>query len=990
MPPMFRTVCIVFLLFWMATSLESQEIRRGDANLDGTVNLADSITTLQYLFLGEPLGCLLAADANDSETLNIADAIYLIEYLFVSGPLIPPPFPNCGADPTPGPLTCFDSSTCGGLPLPVLTASNAGIFQPGDVVTLSGTNFFSTLEDHRVSFEDFAGVAVRGRILGGTFGVGSPPVDTLEVVVPSRVQSGSVELESRVNGDWVPSGGVGFDAAPVILGYAIDDDGQGLAVRRNAAGVISPGGIQLIGYNLGDASFVLVSDGVATVVAPSFSLGLPPSATYAVPLGYEVLDVELPLGLIPTICETSTLVFSVVQLGAGGVSVSSAPVLVPFAAEFGAGDLSDIPAYITGAVTPAGIRAGTVEVVYNLAANPSPAKWDVPIEYQDPSDPTGNTFLLCTPESGTTNGQLPGARIHSSITPAIIGPGATQVFRWNTLADLPGGSGAVTTRLRIRPTNPSPAAAIDSLACAGSWITDRLVIDNGTPLIGSIVEDFETNSNEDPSGTALWNSNGSGVLVAGQMAPAFPAWGDGSVDVVMGAGGIFEIDTDFLGVFGVTDPLNPIDLVPVNPGIAAGEFHLRSLVVEAGALLSVSGDQALMIRCSGDSSASFVALRIDGDIDLAGGNGTAASFSDRGLGGTGVARGAAGGDGGFVTVDVASQSVLALAHATSGGSMGGEAGQSTSYVAIGASVSIPRAGPGGGGGHATRGESGVNGLPPATSQSARVGRGGVPRGDTALTRLHGGGGGGGGGATPVRLSATSFQSRHGGGGGAGGGAFGAAVRGAISISGSILCNGGDGATGTAGTQAGAGGGGAGGSIFLAATGSLELASSVSLSAQGGLGGITSPSSTNPLRGGNGAPGRIRLESNGPILTPGSPGLSSLSISPAPSVASFETAGFSESLALSLPYPVTLDGERVRGAAVFQPAFIQEQVPILAPVRALFEGAYPDATAPDQPGEFFGLTDDLSLLDGVEYIRARIFMYATQTVAPVVESFEIDY
>ncbi len=79
------------------------QFRRGDANTDGTVNIADAVYILQNLFAsGPPIACRDAADSNDDESVNIADAVYILQNLFASGPAIPAPGPdNCGPDPTP-------------------------------------------------------------------------------------------------------------------------------------------------------------------------------------------------------------------------------------------------------------------------------------------------------------------------------------------------------------------------------------------------------------------------------------------------------------------------------------------------------------------------------------------------------------------------------------------------------------------------------------------------------------------------------------------------------------------------------------------------------------------------------------------------------------------------------------------------------------------------------------------------------------------------
>ena len=87
-----------------AFPLLQAEFIRGDANLDGTIDIADPLRVLGVLFsAGDPLGCASAGDANDDELVDIADPIALLNYLFQGG--APPPAPvTCGLDPTPGTL----------------------------------------------------------------------------------------------------------------------------------------------------------------------------------------------------------------------------------------------------------------------------------------------------------------------------------------------------------------------------------------------------------------------------------------------------------------------------------------------------------------------------------------------------------------------------------------------------------------------------------------------------------------------------------------------------------------------------------------------------------------------------------------------------------------------------------------------------------------------------------------------------------------------
>lgn len=85
---------------------------RGDANQDGGVDIADGIAILAYLFSGGgDGGCLSSIDANDDGSANVADAIAVLDHLFAGGGPLPPPFPNCGEDPTTDGLAC-DSPPC--------------------------------------------------------------------------------------------------------------------------------------------------------------------------------------------------------------------------------------------------------------------------------------------------------------------------------------------------------------------------------------------------------------------------------------------------------------------------------------------------------------------------------------------------------------------------------------------------------------------------------------------------------------------------------------------------------------------------------------------------------------------------------------------------------------------------------------------------------------------------------------------------------------
>ena len=88
--------------------------RRGDANADGSVDIADAIATLGALFTGEgAILCNDAADSNDDGIVNISDAVATLGYKFGGdGPLPTPGAESCGFDTTDDDLTCRWDSPC--------------------------------------------------------------------------------------------------------------------------------------------------------------------------------------------------------------------------------------------------------------------------------------------------------------------------------------------------------------------------------------------------------------------------------------------------------------------------------------------------------------------------------------------------------------------------------------------------------------------------------------------------------------------------------------------------------------------------------------------------------------------------------------------------------------------------------------------------------------------------------------------------------------
>jgi len=89
------------------------QFRRGDANDDGSFNIADAVSALSGLFGPDAVECDDSADANDDGAFDIADAVSMLTALFIAGAPSPPaPHPGCGTDPTPDGLDCVGFASC--------------------------------------------------------------------------------------------------------------------------------------------------------------------------------------------------------------------------------------------------------------------------------------------------------------------------------------------------------------------------------------------------------------------------------------------------------------------------------------------------------------------------------------------------------------------------------------------------------------------------------------------------------------------------------------------------------------------------------------------------------------------------------------------------------------------------------------------------------------------------------------------------------------
>jgi hypothetical protein len=115
---------------------------RGDANIDGKVDLSDAVFALNWLFTGGPApGCLDPADSNDDGEVDIADPISLLGYLFLGSRPPPAPGPRVpGFDGTPD-----DPFACGDPPLFICDATSSSTL-PGVRFDVSENPCVITLE----------------------------------------------------------------------------------------------------------------------------------------------------------------------------------------------------------------------------------------------------------------------------------------------------------------------------------------------------------------------------------------------------------------------------------------------------------------------------------------------------------------------------------------------------------------------------------------------------------------------------------------------------------------------------------------------------------------------------------------------------------------------------------------------------------------------------------------------------------------------------
>ena len=348
----------------------------------------------------------------------------------------------------------------------------------------------------------------------------------------------------------------------------------------------------------------------------------------------------------------------------------------------------------------------------------------------------------------------------------------------------------------------------------------------------------------------------------------------GNLGALSQSGGTISFNTDTL-TFSMNGGLSIPGgrLIPQSGTVGIGAFDFSSVSL-SGTTITATGSNALAILGAKDVNLSNVTVTLGGSAGTGSGEGGAAGAGGGGGGGGGQGSGAgayhAGGAGGLGqggqgrlgnspvsggasgiapgggpddngdggTGGRGFRSFSAQAGALGGGGGGGGTGGGPGGAwgnGAGIAGAAGRAS-GGGGGHATAGGTAtrvqaVGGLVP----------GGPNYGDPSLGVLEGGSGGGGG--------ADDYISPADGGGG-GGGAIEITSLTSLTVSGTILVTGGNGASGSPWT---AGGGGAGGAVRL---GAPLVTLSGTIDARGGSGGATSYSS-----GGSGGLGYVAVYAN---------------------------------------------------------------------------------------------------------------------------------
>ncbi len=118
LPVVVRLITALFVAALLVASLSplgaQEPFIRGDVDGNGVVDfIVDAASLSNALFSGGTApGCFDAADFNDDGSVDLTDIQALLNAGFVTMVSVPPPYPDCGLDPTADSLTCANAGSC--------------------------------------------------------------------------------------------------------------------------------------------------------------------------------------------------------------------------------------------------------------------------------------------------------------------------------------------------------------------------------------------------------------------------------------------------------------------------------------------------------------------------------------------------------------------------------------------------------------------------------------------------------------------------------------------------------------------------------------------------------------------------------------------------------------------------------------------------------------------------------------------------------------
>lgn len=169
---------------------------RGDANVDGTLDLTDAIFSLGYLFSGgQQISCADAVDSNDDGRLDLSDPVFTLGYLFLGSREPPAPGGRCGYDPTGDDLFCLDYSLCA-QPVEYFEVIDGYAVVEGDIVL--GTPDEIPLRTDELDRSEGGGGTYATDEFGKRWPNGIVPYEN-SAPVPERVESAITHWENRTS-----------------------------------------------------------------------------------------------------------------------------------------------------------------------------------------------------------------------------------------------------------------------------------------------------------------------------------------------------------------------------------------------------------------------------------------------------------------------------------------------------------------------------------------------------------------------------------------------------------------------------------------------------------------------------------------------------------------------------------------------------------------------------------------------------------------------